>query len=465
MGAAFWDLERLARTAGGEVIRSTKRSVFGAAIDTRSLRSGQLFFAFRGAQTDGHGFVEKAAERGAAAAFVTDLSLLGALPEGFGVVRVDDAELALVTLAKAYRDELRDVCVVGVAGSAGKTTTKELIGSVLSETLTGSHSHKSFNNRLGVSLTMLNARPDDDYLVCEIGTSSMGETAELAAIVRPDTGVLVSLGREHLEGLGGLDGIADEAAGLLEGVPADGTLVVIGDEPRLLDRTSGFADRITFGTDPMCDVSIREVVADWDGTRFDVDDAAFCIALLGVHNASNAGAAIAVGRAFGLSDEAIRAGLARAAPAPMRLEPQTVAGIRVINDAYNAHPESMAAAIRLFASLPTPDNNGERVLVLGDMLELASEGPALHEEAARLIVQSDAADRVLLVGKLAGGMKPVLDAADVEAQAFEATDEGTREAAMTLAPGDVVLLKASRGVRLERVVESLENSAGTLTER
>lgn len=458
----FWELASLAETAGGELLRTAGRRTlgptFGAAIDTRALRAGQVFFAFRGEKTDGHGYLGAAQRAGAAAAFVTDADAARAgtvHAEELGLIRVDDAEGALLKLAAAWRDRLATTRVIGVAGSAGKTTTKELIGSVLARKLAGSHSPKSFNNRLGVSLTLLNARPGDDYVVCEIGTSGRGETAELSRVVRPDIGVIVSLGREHLEGLGGLAGVAEESAGLLEGLGERGLLLVNGDERLLLDATAAHGRRRTFGRDPACDLHVTGVETDWDGCRFEVSGERFAVRLLGAHNAHNAAAAVGACRELGLSNAEIAQGLRAAEPAPMRLEPTEVGGVRLINDAYNAHPESLAASIDLMAQLDAGDSR--RVLVLGDMLELGEEGPALHREAADRIVRTRAADVVLLVGSLAAEMAPALAEGGIVAKTLPATDEGMEAAARLLGAGDVALLKASRGVRLERVAAALES--------
>ncbi|MEM8757212.1 MAG: UDP-N-acetylmuramoyl-tripeptide--D-alanyl-D-alanine ligase [Planctomycetota bacterium] len=432
----------------------------GVSIDTRSLTPGQVFVAIPGERSDGHTFLPQAAAQGAPLAIVErDVEH----PAGLTVIRVGSCRRALVALAKAYRRELRSVRVVGVTGSNGKTTTVRLIDAVLGGSLRGSASIKSFNNELGVPLTVLNASPGDQYLVCEIGMSTPGEIRRLAAIARPHVAVVTSIGHAHLGGLGSIDAIMREKLSLLLELEPGG-LGIVHDDPVIEIPPGVDADGvIRFGTSENAAVRVAEIAIDRVATRFELADGGrFRLSLLGKHNALNAAAAIAVGRRFGLDDAAIAAGLAAARGPAMRLDRATIDGIDVINDAYNANPESVKAAVLGFADFaPEP---GRRVLVLGSMLELGELSEALHRSVGEAVAETVREGRgpavVVLVGDEAGVMAPALREIlpDRAVVCLDSVGDGSAVAEM-LKPGDAVLLKASRSVALERVVEALRGSS------
>lgn len=444
-----WSVAELAEACGGRVLAGGERRVQGASLDTRTIEPGQVFFAFEGEHVDGHRFVRAAAERGAGCAVVSDERC--ERPDGLALVLVDDAEDALEACARAWRERFAGR-VVAIAGSAGKTTTKGLVHAVLSRELRGTVSPKSFNNRLGVSVTLLCARLDDDYLIAEIGTNAPGENEELSRLARPDVAVIVSLGREHLEGLGDLRGVAREEAGITAGLR--GTLIV-AHEPLLLEETEAHEPRVSFGLGG--ERALGGVSSGWSGSEFEVDGEAFGVPLLGAHNAHNGAAAVAVGRELGLASEAIRAGLAAAPVAPMRMEPVALgSGVRLIRDEYNAHPESVAAAIETVAGLDRGPGHGRRRLVaLGDMLELGDASAELHREAGGRLAQAlePGRDLVLLFGAFADQTAGMLG--DLEHAVFGLDDAAFDRAAAMVGAGDCVLVKASRGVRLERFSERL----------
>jgi UDP-N-acetylmuramoyl-tripeptide--D-alanyl-D-alanine ligase len=387
----------------------------------------------------------------------------GAPPAGPGVIRVADTQAALLRLAAAYRQTLTHTRVIAVGGSNGKTTTVRLLEAVLSPSLRGSASPKSFNNAVGVPLTMLAAKRTDQFLICEVGTNAPGEIAPLTRAVQPDIAVITSIGREHLEGLGSIQGVLQEEVTLLTGLREGGLAVLSADAPGLLDAAEAVlaasgAHRLSFGFADDADVRITGVEQTLDGLEFRLNDRqAFRLPLLGRHNASNAAAAVAVSRRFALDHAAVREALAGARGAPMRLERRTIDGIHLLNDAYNANPDSVLASLRTFEEVCPPAPGRRRVLILGDMLELGPQAPALHREIADALAQRPP-DLVVLVGPLsratAERLRPSLpEGAVLHLDSLH--DGGDRRVAALLRPGDAVLLKASRGMGLERVIAAL----------
>jgi UDP-N-acetylmuramoyl-tripeptide--D-alanyl-D-alanine ligase len=349
--------------------------------------------------------------------------------------------MALQALARAHRDLLREAgCrVIGIAGSNGKTTTRHLIHHTLTcAGLTGSQSPKSFNNHIGVPLTLLAANPGHDFLACEIGTNHPGEVAELGALARPDIALITSIGEEHLEFLLDLHGVAREEGALLAHVAPGGTA--------LLPAESRLPVPIPL---PPEDAPHRPAIQ-----RFDLDPVADRLPLPGAHNRLNASAAAAVARLFGIGDDTIAAALAVAGGAPMRSEvlfADDPARPTLINDAYNANPTSMRAAFAMLAEAPGP-----RVLILGDMLELGTIAADAHREIA--VLAADGARRCIFIGEqFAAAVAGLgLTSGDAPVSAHAAlTDALADEIAGLLAADDRVLLKGSRGMALERLIPAI----------
>lgn len=432
---------------------------FGVAIDTRELRPGQVFVALAGERTDGHRFLREAHRVGASAAVVERGVDLDA-PAGLGLVAVGSTRSALAALAAAYRRTLTGTKVIAVTGSNGKTTTVRLIDAVLGSALRGSASRKSHNNELGLPLTLLNTKSSDEYVVCELGMSAPGEIRRLGEIAAPDIGVITGVGRAHLERLGSLEAVAQEKASLLRTLGGEGVGVVAGDSPVLARALPSDVRLLRFGFGESSDLRVRDVQTGAGGLRFTLSGGGeWSTPLVGAHNALNAAASIAVGRLMGLEDPAIASGLAVARGAEMRLERRTIAGVAVINDAYNANPESVLAALAAFAGLSAGAHR--RVLVLGEMRELGSASGALHREigeaTADLVRTGLGPDAVVLVGPdTAPAAEPLLEVLGPEGVHIETGVGDGRRIAERLRPGDAVLLKGSRAVGLERVVAALE---------
>lgn len=477
IGVEGWHDAPLVQAATrGRWVRTPSGSARFVRIDSREIQPGDAFVALRGEHADGHAFLAQAAARGAAFAVIDDQSAAGdlaSLPEGFGVLLVDSAMDALREWACAHRDRLIGTRVVAVAGSAGKTTTVRLIDAALRTQLSGTHAPKSFNNHLGVAVTLLGASPRDGYVVCEVGTSGPGETAALSAIVRPDVAVLTSLGREHLEGLGSLEGVAKEAAAITVGLHVDGSLIL--PEDALLPReTRGVIDaltegpwrRVRFGASDSCDVRAEVVAQGWAGVRARLAGREVMLPMPGAHNALNAAAAIGVARELGLDEAQACDGLASAQGPPMRLERLELRGVRVLHDAYNAHPDSVRAALVTLAGID-PAPGGRRVAVLGEMLELGTLADAEHRGLGAWLVGAGggSCDLVVTLGRRAAlvgeGLGGARGAGIAEHRAIEPTNGGRASdaacaaAAGLLRAGDVALVKGSRGAGLERVVDAL----------
>jgi UDP-N-acetylmuramoyl-tripeptide--D-alanyl-D-alanine ligase len=427
--------------------------------DSRSARSGDLFFAIRGERFDGHDFVSEVAAKGAAAVVVDQQKVPASLPD-CAVLAVDDPRAALGRFAAAYRREF-ELPVIAVAGSNGKTTTKDLIASVLRRKLTALWSEASFNNDIGVPLTLLRLDRSHQAAVLEAGTNHPGELAPLVEMIQPKYGVLTHIGREHLEFFGDLAGVAREEGCLAERLPADGKLWINGDSEwadRIAKRTRAAVVRVGLGE--RNDWRAKSIRLDKNGVTFRVEAPAegwggeYRINLLGRHQVANALFAAAVSEELGLGRPALRDGLAECPPPKMRLQFWEANGVRVLDDAYNANADSTLAALETLCALPL---QGRRVAVLGDMNELGAASEAAHAEVGRRAAELGVG-QLFAVGKMAAvtaraargaGLARVIEFAEVEA-AVEAVKN-------FLKAGDVVLLKASRASRLERIAATLKS--------
>ncbi|VAX38751.1 UDP-N-acetylmuramoyl-tripeptide--D-alanyl-D-alanine ligase [hydrothermal vent metagenome] len=457
----FWTAESVRTAIGGSWVQRSDAQpalVGGAAIDTRALNPGEVFFALRGEQTDGHRYLRHAHEAGAALAIIDDVEAAGELPAGLGVLRVGNARLALGRLAGAYRATLGSVRTIAVTGSNGKTTTTRMIDACLRTALRGHCSPKSYNNDLGVPLTVLGAQPGGQYLLCEVGANDPGEIEPLSRIVRPHVVVITSIGSAHLEGFGTLEAIAAEKASLAAHLEPGGLVVLSADAPELALWRDRFERVLTFGTSPEADLRVSHIEQGPTELIFLLNEReSFSVPMLGEHNACNAAAAIAVARRVGVADEAIREALAGCTPPAMRLSRENIGGIEIINDAYNANPDSMLAALRTLRDMAPPGSR--RVAVLGDMLELGEAGPDAHRQIGREIAVEHLADVVVLVGPLAALAGETLRVSGIEVVAIEdLPDSGVAGVASVCEPGDTVLLKGSRSIGLERVVEAFRLS-------
>jgi UDP-N-acetylmuramoyl-tripeptide--D-alanyl-D-alanine ligase len=437
---------------------SPETPVLRVCTDSRQVQAGDLFFALAGERFDGHDFLPGVASK--AAAVVVARERAPANVGGCAVITVENTRRALGRLAAAYRQEFR-LPLIAVGGSNGKTSTKEMMASVLRQKLRVLWSEASFNNDIGVPLTLLKLEPEHQAAVLEAGTNHPGELESLVRMISPQYGVITSIGREHLEFFGDVAGVAREEGWLAEVLPAGGKLFLNGDT-EWADYIAGrsAATVIRVGLTEANDWRIRSSRLDKQGITFRVvaPDAAYAgeyrINLLGRHQAANALFAIALGAELGLDRAEIERGLNACKAAKMRLQLWEMNGVRVLDDAYNANADSMMAALRTLGELPC---RGRRVAVLGDMAELGSQSEAAHEEVGRQAAELGVG-QLFAVGKMASVLARGARAAGLN-RVMEFGDVETAAAAVKkfIRTGDMLLLKASRASRLERVADLLRS--------
>ncbi len=454
--------------------------------------------AIEGERFDAHAFLKDVIRREVAAILVSQAWAEGtgkwaggnmqkevltqARERGVAVIAVEDTVAGLNRLAAAYRsNEITTgfrAKVIAVGGSNGKTTTKRILHALLAEkygNAGGTASPKSFNNNIGMPLTLLEVMPGHDYVVLEIGTNAPGEIAALGAVCRPDVALITSIGLEHLEKLTDLAGVAREEASIAGHVAAGGAGgMMIVPEVEELKRELAMAavqkvwvgmgkderrkTKDEMGGEDEATLVLSGVEETVQGTSFSVNGRGrFFVPLLGAHNAMNALMAIAAARRMGVSDEQIAAGLLKVKPAEGRFEPMEIGGWKVIHDAYNANPSSVEASLRTFARVTA--SGGRRVVVLADMLELGEAGPAMHRKIGELVGELKM-DVFVAIGSLMG---LAAEEAEIEMAGsvvrFGDTAAAARELRGLLKPGDTILLKGSHSMALERLIDTLRVEA------
>jgi UDP-N-acetylmuramoyl-tripeptide--D-alanyl-D-alanine ligase len=444
----------------------------GYSIDSRTIRPGELFFAVRGEKLDGHDFVPQALGRGAVAAVIAreklgELSQRAVVGAHGGqpapLIPVPETLRALQKLANAVR-RLWGRPLIGVTGSAGKTTTKDAIAHVLG---TKFHVHKSegnFNNHFGLPLMLLRLEAGHDCAVVEMGMSHAGEIAALARIAQPEVGVVTNVAPVHLEFFRDISGIARAKYELIESLPATGTAILNADDEYVSQFGREFKGKvITYGTAPTAMVRAEHIDARGEeGSRFQVlaggVSAQATLGLVGTHNIHNALAAVSVALSQGISlPEAVRA-LSGLLPADKRGQVLRLGNITVINDCYNSNPKALNAMVDVLASMPAK----RRIVVAGEMLELGPQAEAMHFEAGRYVA-AKGMDIVLGVRGLAQQITNAAKGAGIRAQFVASPEEAGEWLAHETREGDVVLLKASRGVKLENALERWKQSVAQTT--
>jgi UDP-N-acetylmuramoyl-tripeptide--D-alanyl-D-alanine ligase len=444
-------LSEVAATAGGRLI-GADAEVTGVSIDSRTLEDGQLFVALRGERFDGHAFVAAAAAKGAAGAIV-EKAVEGGPPQ----VVVRDAQAALAALAAAWRGK-SGALVIGVGGSNGKTTTKELLAAILGSAGPTLATRGNLNNHIGVPLTLLRLEPRHRFAVVEMGANHPGEIAALAAIARPAIALVTNAGDEHLEGFGDLAGVAHAEGEMFAALAPDGTAVINADDP-FAELWQTMAPRgarvVRFGIDAPADVRAQAIAGRIESGAF-VTGFALAVGgelarvklpLAGRHNVSNALGAAAAAHAAGVALPLIAAGLEQMRPVAGRL--QLKPGLRgswLIDDSYNANPSSVRAGIDVLSGLP-----GEHWLVLGEMAELGDETVASHAGVGDYARRAGVT-RLFAMGAAA---RYAADAFGARASWYEDASHLADALAASLEPGVTALVKGSRVNRLERVVERL----------
>ena len=446
-----------AEAMGGELVLAGDPdvAVTGGVIDSRDVEAGNLFFALGGEQTDGHRFVESAWRSGASAAVVARGWFVTADREEGPLIIVDAPDLAMGDLAREYRRRF-DIPVVAITGSNGKTTTKDMAAAVLSTRYEVLATEGNLNTRLGVPMTLFRLTAAHDVAVIEMGISEHHGLTYLCEIADPTIGVITNIGPTHLEFLGSVEGVAQAKGELLEYLD-ESSMTILNFDDLYLPKERAKGRLLGFGIDEICQFRGEGLVLDQGGCGcFSLQGRNFSLSIPGRHNVYNALAATAVGAALEVPLEDAAAALKTFVPTRLRSQLTRHNGIRLLNDSYNANPASMRAALTTLTELE-PEPGGRRVAVLGDMLELGETEIGAHQDLGR-----DAAAAGVDVVYAFGALAETVAAAATEkgmlaggVLAFD--DKGLlAEALMSLLkPGDVVLVKGSRGVALEEVVELL----------
>ncbi|MBK9384752.1 MAG: UDP-N-acetylmuramoyl-tripeptide--D-alanyl-D-alanine ligase [Planctomycetes bacterium] len=440
--------ELLCPPRGGE-----RRALKHVRTDSREVEDSDLFVALRGDRFDGHDYVAESFRRGAGAVLVERSPSPDAIDAGTSgaFIRVKDTARALRDLGAAWRRAM-PATVIGITGSCGKTSTKNILRHVLEGGLSTTASDRSFNNDIGVPLTLLKIEPSTQAAVVEIGTNGPGEIERLTRLAAPTIGVVTNVFETHLEGLGSLDGVANEKANLLRLLPKDGLAVLNRDCPRSAWLRSQTETRVvTVGLSDGADYRAEEVSFSALGTSFRFRGHAITIPLTGTHFVHNVLFAMAVAEHLGLELEAVAERLREIPITPRRMERKSFGSLEVIDDSYNASPASVRAALRAVKGL----NGGRRsVIVLGDMLELGEQSAALHESLGAEVA-AEGFDLVVTVGAHSRAIERAVVARGGAARHFEAVPELLANLGALVQPRDRVLVKGSNALGLDRVVRDL----------
>ena len=463
--AAVFSANEIAAAVRGRLVRGDgSAGAAGVSTDTRTLEAGELFIALKGPNFDGARFLAQALEKKAAGVVVER----GAeVPDGDAVfvVEVSDTLRALGDLAQAHRNRF-EIPVVGITGSNGKTTTKEMTAAVLSSEGGTCKSRGNLNNLVGLPHQVLRLEEEHVNAVFEMGMSEVGEIRRLAEIARPEVAVITNVGPAHIEGLGSVEAVRDAKGEILEAVPSGGVAVLSNEDPHsrfLADKHEAKGGRvIRFGFSPQSDFRADDIRITAEGSSFSLrcPDGGSEVRLqaLGRHNVLNALAAAACGAALGIGLDEIAAGLSRAVLPEMRLQAREISGregVHLLDDSYNANPESVSQALETVSALR---RDGRLISVLGDMAELGPAAESAHREVGRKIA-AVGVDLFVGVGPL---MKLACDEArragmdDARLMCFDTPDEAASAVAGMLLSGDWILVKGSRSMMMERVIEGLE---------
>ncbi len=441
----MFSVENIVQATRGQLLQGNDVEITGIAIDSRAVKRGDLFVAITGEKTDGHLYIQKAVDKGARAVLVEK-----PVSTDVPVILTTSTVYALGRLAQWYRNQF-NIPVVGITGSVGKTTTKEMMASVLASRFSVLKSQGNLNTEIGLPLTLFGLKKHHEVVVVEMGMRGLGQIRELAKMARPNVGVITNIGENHLELLGSKENILKAKWELAEALPPEGTLILNRDDDLLLAKGSRMQSEVLwYGTDRSAMVRAENISVQGEGLSFNLcwlDEKRIRVELPvpGRHNVSNALAAAAVGLAFGLTLEEIAKGLSLFTNATMRLDIQRYKGITVINDAYNASPVSMMAALEVLADLA----KGRKIAVLSDMLELGDWSMEGHKQVGRACK----VDILYTYGEMAKDINGA--APEIEKEHFSSREALADKLIEILKPGDTVLVKGSRGMKMEDIVKRL----------
>ncbi|HEX3044051.1 MAG TPA: UDP-N-acetylmuramoyl-tripeptide--D-alanyl-D-alanine ligase [Bacillota bacterium] len=471
---AKFKIHQLITATGGVLLQGNpENSVSGITTDSRQIKPGELFLALRGEKFDGHDFIDTAIRNGATAIISAEAINL---PEPIAVIQTPDTLDAYGAIARFHRERF-PIPVIGITGSNGKTTTKDLTAAVLFQKFTTVRTEANFNNEIGLPATLLNITPETEVAIVEMGMRGLGQIRKLTEIARPNMAIITNVGLTHLELLGSQKNIAKAKAELVEALPADGVAILNGDDEYVRGMSSVTRARtVFFGLDhPDLDYRAEILAMDENGSRFQVitsararmrspeknnlahTGATFSVTLpiSGEHNVRNALAAIAIAMELGVSEILIQQGLSNPLISEKRLRLVTKNGYSVIDDTYNASPTSVKAALDVLAL----NQNGRRKMaVLGDMLELGPESPSIHREIGRYAAQIGV-HQLYCYGELARdyltGFQETIKSGGLKGRHFMSKTNLIQELKPTLQPGDIILIKGSRGMKMEEIVAAL----------
>ncbi len=451
----------LTATGGKFLCGNRQLSVTGVSTDTRSTAEGEMFFAINGENFDGHTFISQAIEKGAVGAVIskTDgtVNLLRGREQICCLIEVEDTRKALGDLARFYRKNLRTK-FIAITGSNGKTTTKDMVYHLLKKFSKVTRSKNSFNNDIGVPLTIFGTDSSHDYGVIEMGTNAPGEIRRLSEIISPDYTILTNISSTHLEGLGDIKGVAEAKAEFLENMDAEGILVTNSDDDwcsKISNRFSG--EVVGYGFGDAARIRATNVRRNESGFDFTVNDSfPVTLKIVGKHNIYNALAALALCFSAGIPLEELRDKFKDFKPPSMRMEKQVCGDIVIIHDEYNSSPLSMRVALEELAQLPV---SGRRVLLCGDMLELGEKSEVLHREIGDKVVQSNI-DTLWTVGpysRLIAEEAIIKGMRRENVRSFKDSDEVCSLIDSLIKSNDTVLIKGSRKMKLEAVSQRIEH--------
>lgn len=427
------------------------------AIDSRRVRAGDVFWALKGTRHNGQNYVDQAWQNSAMAAIVEDASVV---KPGRPAIIVEDTLLALWDFSHWYRQQF-DALVIGVTGSVGKTTTRQMLNAALSTRFQGVQSPENYNNEFGVPLSLLEIEGDHEFAILELGASHEHEISDLARVALPEVGVITAIAPSHLEGFGSMEVIRRAKGELLEALPESGFAVLNGDDDNVRQLAPSAACRVIYvGEQPRNDLVAKWVRVENGWLRFRVDQSEFHVPVIGRHHLISAMVSVAIGREVDMTDEEIADGLRMFEAPPGRCQLQRFGPWTIIDDTYNANPASMAAACRTLRDWNTTHG---KVIVLGDMLELGEQSRTYHEQLGALLAGMEFR-HAIAVGPQAAAVAGSAKTAGMDAGCLGVcSDVQTARLLLDcwLQPGDVVLVKGSRGMKMEQVVEQLRQMAGS----
>ncbi len=433
----------------------------GVSIDSRTTKSGNIFVCVPGERHDGHDFIKQAIATGAAAIVAAhyrdvDQSIVGRVP----LITVPDTLKSLGNLAHNYLNRIAPR-KVAVTGTNGKTTSKNMITAVLKSSFVTCSTLGNFNNLYGVPLSIFEFAPDCEAAVFEFGMSTPGEIARLVEIVEPDVRVILNIGPAHLQSMKSIDAIASAKFEMLTNSRPDDWAVLNFDDPLIKARSQSYRmQKLSFGTGTDCQVRADNVHSNGSGhTHFDYLGQDIRVPILGSHHLLNCLSAIAVGTIFEIATDKVKTSLESFRPEGFRMATEVINGVTIINDTYNANPTSMAAALETMSNL---DVMGKRIALLGDMLELGDDAHKYHSDLGARIAASKC-DLAIVTGEFSSVVRSAAIAAGMTKESIEIVNDQAdivTRLADSLRPGDLLLVKASRALQLEKVVESLRSLVG-----